>query len=107
MVRKYYKKKGEIERIALNYPIQGSSADVTKIGAIIFFNELKNRDLLFKVLIPNIVHDEILVECDGKDESFVEDIAALLKRSMEDAGEPFCPLVPLKATPIIDKVWKH
>ena len=59
-VREYFKFKGMIERKSLNYPIQGSSAEITKFGALKFFNMLVEEQLLGIVKICNIVHDEIV-----------------------------------------------
>jgi DNA polymerase-1 len=57
IVRQYFMKKGEIERMSLNFPIQGSSADTTKLACIYFFRYLVTNNLVFKVLINNVVHD--------------------------------------------------
>lgn len=35
---------------------------MTKIAGIRYFNHLVKDDLVFKVLIPNDVHDEYLIE---------------------------------------------
>jgi len=103
-VREYFMKKGDIERMSLNYPIQGSSADITKLAGIFFFRYLRENDLLFKVLLPNVVHDEWIVECP---EELAETIAPVLKDCMEKAGDVFCKTVKLKADPMITKQWQH
>jgi DNA polymerase-1 len=56
-VRQYFMKRGEIERMSLNYPVQGSSADITKLACIYFFRYLVSNSLVFKVLVNNVVHD--------------------------------------------------
>ena len=104
LVQKYFKKKGEISRMAANYPIQGSSAEITKIACIYIFNYLKSHDLLGKVKICNIIHDEVIVECP---ESLSQEIADIVKTSMEKAGNIYCKLVPLKAEYNIAPYWKH
>ena len=104
-VREYFKKKGMIERKSLNYPVQGTAAEITKFAGVLFFNYLEENNLLFKyVRICNIIHDEIVVEC-KKD--IAEKMAAKLKECMEKAGEPFCPTIPLKAEPCITEFWNH
>jgi len=103
-VREHFKTKGAIERIALNYPIQGSSAEITKLAGIYLFKELRERELLDIVLMPNVVHDEILIEC-PKD--MAEEMAALTKECMERAGEKFCTTIKLKAEPCITDHWTH
>ena len=104
IVRKKAKLESEIKRLALNSPIQGTSAEITKIASIYLYQYLKDNDLLFKVLLVNLIHDEILIECP---EIIAESMANTLKRCMEDAGKFFCKVVPLKAEPMISSLWVH
>lgn len=104
IVRNYFKYKGTIERKALNYPIQGTSADITKLAGVYMFRYLEKNDLLFKVWMPNVVHDEILLECP---EELAEELAQVLKDSMEKAGKLFYSRVALKADPVITSYWTH
>jgi DNA polymerase-1 len=104
IVREYFKFKGMIERKSLNYPIQGSSAEITKFAALKFFNYIKDKNLLGIVKICNIVHDEIVVECPDR---YAETIAKQLQHCMEEAGKPFCKIVPLKADPWQGTYWNH
>lgn len=103
-VREYFMKKGDIERMSLNYPIQGSSADITKLAGIYFFRYLVENNLVFKVLMPNVVHDEWIVEAP---ESMADAIKDKLQECMETAGDVFCKVVKLKADPVITKYWTH
>lgn len=102
--RKYNAAKSDIQRLAQNYPIQGTSADITKYACIIFFREILKRNWWRKVKIVNLVHDEILVECPIE---MVEEVKVVLVNSMETAGKPFCPIVPLKAEAIHGDHWVH
>jgi DNA polymerase I-like protein with 3'-5' exonuclease and polymerase domains len=104
LVKSYFRSKSEVDRKSLNYPIQGSSADVTKIAGILFFKWIENNKLMNIVKIPNFVHDEIVVECP---ERMAEEVAQKLKESMEQAGTYFCKTIPLKATPVISNKWEH
>lgn len=104
IVTQFAKQKGSIDRHALNYPVQGSSAILTKTAAIYFFTYLHSKQLLFDVLICNAVHDELLVECK---ESMADTIAKALQYCMEYAGTIFCKVVTLKAVPEIAPFWKH
>lgn len=103
-VREYFVKKGDIERMSLNYPIQGSSADITKLAGVYFFRYLIENNLIFKVYMSNVVHDEWIVECP---EDMSEIIKTKLKSCMEDAGDVFCKTIKLKADPVITKYWEH
>jgi len=104
LVKTYFKFKSTTEKRALNYPIQGTSADITKVAGIYFFDYLIENNLIGTVKIPNIVHDEIVVEAP---ENMADKIASKLKESMEQAGLLFCKRVPLKATPHVGKIWEH
>jgi DNA polymerase-1 len=103
-VREYFMKKGDIERMSLNYPIQGTSADITKLAGIYFFKYLVENNLVFKVKLPNVVHDEWIVEAP---EDMAENISKVLQECMERAGDVFCKTIKLRAEPCITRFWKH
>lgn len=103
-VREYFIKKGDIERMSLNYPIQGTSADITKLAGVYFFRYLLENNLVFKVKLPNVVHDEWIVEAP---EDMAENISKVLQECMEKAGDVFCKTIKLKADPCITLNWKH
>lgn len=103
-VREYFIKKGDIERMSLNYPIQGTSADITKLACVYFYRYLLQNNLIFKVKMVNVVHDEIIIECDSE---LASNLSTILQKSMEDAGQVFCKVVKLKADPMVTTTWKH
>jgi DNA polymerase I len=82
-------------RMALNAPIQGSAADVFKLGMIRVDTALRGSDLDARMLLT--VHDELVFEV-GKRR--VEDAAEVVKREMEAAYDLD---VPLRA----DIGWGH
>lgn len=103
-VKYYFNQKGMIERNALNAPVQGTAAQITKIAGIKYFEHLVKEDLLFKVWIPNTIHDEYIVEAP---EEIAEQEAIILQKCMEDSGDMFCRSVKLKAVPQIGTCWLH
>ena len=102
-ISKYFRKRGDIERMSLNYPIQGESAEITKLSCVYFWEDyLLKEGKLFTVKFVNTVHDENLVECP---EDLQEEVANALESAMVKAGSLFCKRVPLKADPCIAKHW--
>ncbi|MGI6468045.1 MAG: DNA polymerase I [Syntrophomonadaceae bacterium] len=75
-------------RIALNTPIQGTSADIIKLAMIKIYRELERLKLESCLLLQ--VHDELLLEVPR---SHCEQVAHLLKTHMENAYELVVPLV--------------
>lgn len=57
-VSNYFKLKGNISRMALNYPIQGSSAEITKMACIFIFNYIISNNLIEIVKFANVIHDK-------------------------------------------------
>ena len=96
--------KYEIKSSYGNKLIQGSSADITKLAGIYFFRYLIEKGLVFKVLMPNVVHDEWIVE---SPKELAEEMKNKLQECMEDAGKVFCKVVKLKADPMITTHWQH
>lgn len=103
-VSQYFKLKGMLERMSKNYPVQGTGAAMTKLACIYIFNYIIEHNLQNKVLIPNIIHDEIVAECSIE---ISKNISKIIKESMEKAGNYFCKRVPLKADPYIGNSWTH
>ena len=100
----YNRAKSDIARMAQNYPIQGTAADVTKYAGILFLKEILSRGWWLTVRIVNMIHDEYLVECP---EGMAEEVKVVLATCMADAGKPFCKILPLKADAIHGDHWVH
>ncbi len=82
-------------RMALNTPIQGTSADIIKLAMIKVALELKERQLKSRLLLQ--VHDDLVLEV-RKDE--LEEVAYMVKNCMESAYTLKVPLtVSMKAGP--------
>lgn len=84
-------------RMALNTPIQGTSADIIKLAMIKVAAELKEKQLRSRLLLQ--VHDELLLEV-HRDE--LEQVAFMVKSCMENA---FSLKVPLIATMKLGTNW--
>lgn len=69
--------RGNLERLAINAPIQGTSADILKKAMIILSDKLKG----FKSKMIMQIHDELVLECPIDE---VDEVSKLLKESMEN-----------------------
>ena len=76
------------EREAINMPIQGTASDIVKMAMLSVDEAFQREKLPAQMLMQ--VHDELLVECAAE---HAEQVAATLKREMENAVELDVPLV--------------
>lgn len=104
VMKHLWKRKSASDNQSCNYPSQGTAAAMTKIAGIRYFNHLVNDGLIFKVLIPNDVHDEYLIE---PPEEIAEQEARKLSECMEYAANIFCKKVSIKAVPELAPCWVH
>jgi DNA polymerase-1 len=104
LVSKYFKMRGSISRMALDYPIQGSAAEITKLAAIYIFDYIVKNGLAGIVKFSNLIHDEPLLECP---KSIADIMSTVVERSMERAGKVYCKTVPLKVEVQICNWWNH
>lgn len=82
-------------RMALNTPIQGTSADIIKLAMVKVFQELQERNLQSQLLLQ--VHDDLILEVPAEE---LEEVADLLKSCMENACQLKVPLeVSMKTGP--------
>jgi len=86
------------QRNGKNMPIQGASADILKRALRLLHDKLKETN----ARIVNIVHDEIVVECDAAQAT---EIAQTVEDAMCAAGEEFVKLVPVKVETEIADEW--
>ena len=76
------------ERVALNAPIQGASADLIKLAMIHVFRRLKQENLRSKLILQ--IHDELVIES-PKEET--DAVRKLLKEEMEQVQSLAVPLI--------------
>jgi len=93
--------RANAERMAMNTPIQGTAADLMKLGMIRVADFLKQNKLKSKLIIQ--VHDEVVLDC-------VRDELDQLHRGVREALEgAFCGIVtlkvPLKANLCVGDNW--
>ncbi len=86
------------ERVGKNHPIQGTSADMTKLAMVRMYLPLK----AIGANIVNTIHDELCVEA-REDVAF--EAAQILKHHMLAAGRKFLTKVPVLVDVKVRNVW--
>ena len=67
------------ERMALNTPIQGTSADIIKLAMVNIYKKLKENNLKSKMVLQ--IHDELIFDCYDDE---LEKVRSLVKSEMEN-----------------------
>ena len=89
----------QAKRIAMNAPIQGTAADITKIAMVKIEERIKKEKLDAKILLQ--VHDEIIVECNN---NIQDKVAKILKEEMEKAATLQVPIIAdIRISEVMDK----
>ncbi|MGB3683237.1 MAG: bifunctional 3'-5' exonuclease/DNA polymerase [Rubrobacteraceae bacterium] len=103
-VRKFGQKsgvddKGAMRREAMNYPIQGSSADIAKLALAYIREALEGLD----ARLINSIHDEFVVECA---EELSDEVSEKMRTAMIRAGEKLLKKVPVEVEVVVSKEWR-
>lgn len=85
-------------RYGVNMPIQGTSADILKRALRLLHDDIRGTS----ARLVNIVHDEIVVECDAAD---AEMTAVSLGNAMAMAGRDYITKVPIKIDAKVADEW--
>ena len=91
--------RGAMRREAMNFPIQGASADIAKLALAYIREELKGLD----ARLINSIHDEFVVECA---ENLAEEVAEKMKSAMNEAGKAILKKVPTEVEVAISCEWR-
>ncbi len=83
----------------MNYPIQGSSADIAKLALGYIRQELRDLD----ARLINSIHDEFVVEC-AQDEA--SEVSGRTKAAMIRAGEEVLEKVPVEVEVAASHEWR-
>jgi len=86
------------QRYAKNMPIQGTSADILKRSLRLLHDDIR----FSSARLVNIVHDEVIVECDAAD---AEATRSKLESAMTRAGSEYVTRVPVKVDIRTANAW--
>ena len=79
--------RSSAERMALNTPIQGTSADILKKAMIEIYNIFKEKNLKTKMIVQ--VHDELVFDVPNNE---LEEVKKIVKDTMENTYKLDVPL---------------
>ena len=82
-----YQTREAAERMAINMPMQGTAADITKMAMITVQKEIDQRGLCSKMLLQ--VHDELIFEVPPEE---IEEMRGLIEKTMSEVIELSIPL---------------
>ncbi|MDY6833364.1 MAG: DNA polymerase I [Chloroflexota bacterium] len=85
------------ERMAINMPVQGTSADIIKLAMIELDAEVRQRKLKSKMILQ--VHDELLFECPVNEAEGIKNLVADVMSGVARLK------VPLKVEPKVGENW--
>src|ERR671917_2189726 len=88
--------RGALRREAMNFPIQGSSADIAKLALVYVREELEGLD----ARLVNSIHDEFVIECV---EEQAETVSEKTQAAMVRAGEDILEKVPVEVEATISR----
>lgn len=89
---------GAAQRNGKNFPIQGTAADIFKRALHLLHTEINGTS----ARLVNIVHDEIVLECDAAQ---AESVCKTLEKTMCAAGEEYIRKVPVKVDAHVADEW--
>ncbi|WP_047865943.1 bifunctional 3'-5' exonuclease/DNA polymerase [Rubrobacter aplysinae] len=92
-------RKSALRREAMNFPIQGASADIAKLALIYISRELEDLD----ARLINSIHDEFVVECR---EDLAEDVSRRMRDAMTRAGAVLLKKVPSEVEVTVSSEWR-
>jgi DNA polymerase I len=90
--------RGAMRREAMNYPIQGASADIAKLALGYVREELEGLD----ARLINCIHDEFVAECA---EDISGEVSEMTREAMIRAGEEILDKVPVEVEVVISREW--
>lgn len=93
--------RGELSRIMKNMPIQGTSADMTKLAMVRIHERLARRQ---DAGLVNTIHDELVVECEADG---AEEVAGIVRDEMEEAHRTLLHKVPPLVEVHVGATWHH
>ena len=90
--------RGALRREAMNFPVQGASADIAKLALGYIRRILEDLD----ARLINCIHDEFVVECA---QDVAPEVSERMKEAMVRAGEELLDKVPVEVEVAVSCEW--
>jgi DNA polymerase I-like protein with 3'-5' exonuclease and polymerase domains len=103
-VKRHFKMASLWTRKALNSVTQRTGCIILKHAVTKFFRWIVDEGLFGKVMLSDLVHDEVVIEFP---ESMKDTVPAKLKQCMEESASEFCKKLPIPAEAEIGDCWIH
>lgn len=103
MVSEHAKTGSYWDRMSLNSVTQGTGAVCLKDACVVLFKYILDNDLFGKVLICDLVHDEICIEYPKE----LEYMGIKLEEIMENSASKYCKALPIPAEKEVSDHWIH
>ncbi|CAN5911806.1 bifunctional 3'-5' exonuclease/DNA polymerase [soil metagenome] len=91
--------RGGLRREAMNFPIQGASADIAKLALYYIRQDLEDLD----ARLINSIHDEFVVECAA---GLAEEVSERVQGAMVNAGKKLLKKVPVEVEVVVSREWR-
>jgi len=91
--------RGAMRREAMNYPIQGASADIAKLALGYVRDGLEGLE----ARLINCIHDEFVVECA---QEVSGEVSERTRKAMIQAGEEILSKVPVDVEVVVSHEWR-
>jgi DNA polymerase-1 len=91
------------ERMAINAPVQGSSADLIKVAMVLIDREIQKQGFSARMVCQ--VHDELIFDLPAGEEKKVSALVKSIMESPEIDGKPFKLSVPLEVNLKSGRNW--
>jgi DNA polymerase-1 len=101
-VSTFFKLKSEYQRLCLNNPVQSRGAHQLKLATCLFFEWIEEQNLIWKVLLDNTIHDEIVAECPDE---LKEKVRIAVQNAMITGGNHYLTNLKIKADAKYGNSW--
>jgi len=102
IVSKYFKLRSNYARLTLNNPVQTRGAHQIKLALSMLFEYIVEKGYMWKVLMCNAVHDEMVVDSPNEQ---AEEMKEVISKIMRKAGNHYLETLEIQADANTGQSW--